>query len=178
MSEILEQPTGHPRDIVETAALVFQIGAAYDSYTSQIRRALSLNAHERLALSALWASGAMTMTELRARIPLSRAAVTTLVDRLEANGLVHRRSDESDRRRRVVVMSEATATRMRPVVRPWAEELHEIVHRRSPGEWETISRFLAEFRALNEQQAEQLASMSDEQLQALASASDTSGEQA
>ena len=37
-------------DIEAVADLLFRVGASFDSYTSQTRRALSLNAHERLAI--------------------------------------------------------------------------------------------------------------------------------
>lgn len=69
---------------------------------SQWRRALDLNAHEGIALMTLWYEGSMTMSELGERIPLSRAAVTSLTDRLEARGFVARVEDPQDRRRTVL----------------------------------------------------------------------------
>src|SRR5690242_15778077 len=78
-------------EMTETEAVadfMFRMGASFDAFTAQMRRALELNAHERLAISLLWARGPQTMTELGVGIPLSRAAVTTLVDRLEGSGLV------------------------------------------------------------------------------------------
>lgn len=168
MSDTIQQhETPSQDDVTTIAAAMFRCGAAFDGYTSQMRRALSLNAHERLALAALWSRGPLTMTELGTRIPLSRAAVTTLVDRLEVSGLVQRRGDASDRRRTVVEMSDAAAARMRPVVGPWMQDLHGIVQQRTPEEWDTITRFLADFHELNDQHTDQLSSLSDERIQAL-----------
>lgn len=164
MTTALEYEMPGQDDPAIIAGAVFTCGTAFDGYTSQMRRVLSLNAHERLALAALWLRGPLTMTELGARIPLSRAAVTTLVDRLEASGLVLRRGDSSDRRRTVVEITDQAAVRTRPLIAPWIQDLHEIVQRRSPDEWVAITRFLADFRALNDHHTEQLAAMTDEQL--------------
>ncbi|MCW2924482.1 MAG: MarR family transcriptional regulator [Thermoleophilia bacterium] len=150
------------------ADLLFRMGAAFDGFTSQMRRAFSLNAHERLAISTLWSRGPQTMTELGTWIPLSRAAVTTLVDRLEDAGLVRRGSDGSDRRRTVVHVTDAALDRMRPVLRPWGRGLEEIVARRTPEEWDTIASFLGEFVTLNRRETEILAELSDTQIKALA----------
>lgn len=79
-------------DLEAVADLIFRAGTAFDGLTAQMRRAFDLNAHERLALAALWSHGPLTMTDLGAWIPLSRAAVTTLVDRMEEYGLVRRGS--------------------------------------------------------------------------------------
>lgn len=155
-------------ELEHVANMVFLTGASFDAFTSQMRRAFALNAHERLAITALWAQGPMTMTDLGSVIPLSRAAVTTLVDRLEGAGLVRRTSDERDRRRTVVEVSEQTIQRMMPVLAPYVEGLERLVATRSREELETISRFVDEFRALNERNTTRLSSLSDEEIQALA----------
>lgn len=161
--------TGVVRDHFETlGGLIFRLGSSHDRFTAQMRRSFDINAHERLAMTALWSDGPMTMTELGQWIPLSRAAVTTLVDRLEAAGIVTRSSDESDRRRTVVSLAQRAIDGMYPVVRPWSDELATLVAARSDAEWETISRFIEDLRLLNERHAERLTQMSDEQIQALA----------
>lgn len=150
------------------AHALFRMGASFDGFTSQMRRALTLNAHERLAIAFLWSRGPMTMTELGAAIPLSRAAVTTLVDRLEESGLVRRGSDVADRRRTVVELADAALDRMRPVLTEWGGGLAELVGSRSEEEWAAISRFLADFADYNDDHRARLAELSDEQIQALA----------
>lgn len=169
MSETSEhQATPDQQDRVAVANEIFRTGATFDAFTSQMRRAYGINAHERLALSALWSRGPMTMTELGAWIPLSRAAVTTLVDRLEDAGLVMRGGDDADRRRKVVEITELALERMRPVTAPYIAGLQDLAANREPHEWQTIARFLADFRALNEQHAQRLAVLGDDEIQGIA----------
>lgn len=164
-------PTNRPipeqHDHLAIADAVFRAATAFDGFTSQLRRVLSLNAHEQLALGALWGRGALTMTELGARIPLSRAAVTTLVDRLEAEGLVKRRGDERDRRRIVVELTDVAADRTRPAVTPWVQELQRLAASRTPEEWHAIVQFMHDFRELADEQAEQLLARSDDEILAM-----------
>jgi DNA-binding MarR family transcriptional regulator len=110
------------------------------------------------------------MTDLGTGIPLSRAAVTTLVDRLETARLVRRRTDENDRRRTVVEITSAALDRMVPVITPYIQALGELAGRRSSEEWETISRFLAEFTVLNDEHTGRLIALGDGEIQALAKA--------
>lgn len=59
----------------------------------------TINHHEGIALLALLDEGATTMSDLSKMIPLSRAAMTAMTDRLEFHGLVQRVPDIKDRRR-------------------------------------------------------------------------------
>jgi DNA-binding MarR family transcriptional regulator len=152
------------------ADAIFRTTTAFDGFSSQLRRVLSLNAHERLAIAALWARGPLTMTDLGARIPLSRAAVTTLVDRLEADGLVRRRGDERDRRRIVVELTELAAERTRPVIGEWLQDLHQLIGARSHDEWQVIARFLYDLRELSDRHTEDLLGRTDDELQGSARA--------
>jgi DNA-binding MarR family transcriptional regulator len=49
-------------------------------------------------LKALWIEDGQSGAELGARLRLDSASITGIVDRLEASGLVERRSDSGDRR--------------------------------------------------------------------------------
>ncbi|MCW2920500.1 MAG: transcriptional regulator, MarR family [Thermoleophilia bacterium] len=51
------------------------------------------------ALLSLWDGGRCSMSELAERVDLSRAAMTTLADRIERAGFLERIPDPSDRRR-------------------------------------------------------------------------------
>lgn len=155
-------------DVAAVADLIFRAGTAFDGFTAQMRRAFDLNAHERLALAALWSHGPLTMTDLGSWIPLSRAAVTTLVDRMEDYGLVRRGSDATDRRRTVVELTPAATERMVPVIEPWGTDLSEVLDTLADEEWTVIHRFLQSMRALHERHATRLRSMADEEIQALA----------
>lgn len=155
-------------DLEAVADSIFRSATAFDGFTAQMRRAFDLNAHERLALAALWAHGPLTMTDLGSWIPLSRAAVTTLVDRMEESGLVRRGSDPGDRRRTVVEITRAAIDRMVPVIEPWGDDLGELVSSLAEHEWDVVHRFLDSLRALNIRHADRLRAMPDEEIRALA----------
>ncbi|MCW2920253.1 MAG: transcriptional regulator [Thermoleophilia bacterium] len=155
-------------DVTAVADLIFRTGTAFDGFTSQMRRAYDLNAHERLALAALWSHGPLTMTDLGSWIPLSRAAVTTLVDRMEEYGLVRRGSDASDRRRTVVELTPEATERMVPVLEPWGADLAQVLGSLADEEWTVIHQFLQSMRGLHERHANRLRAMGDEEIQALA----------
>lgn len=153
-------------DVEAVTEAIFKTGAAFDTYNSQLRRSLGLNAHERLAVSTIWARGPQSMSELGRWIPLSRAAVTTLVDRLETAGFVRRGSDGNDRRRTVVSLTDSVTARLQPIVRPWIDGLGELLQSRSDTEWQAIVAFMHDFHELNDVHATLLADTGDEELRA------------
>ena len=154
----------NPRDLI---SFIFQVCTTYDRFTGQMRRAFGLNAHERIAIAMLWERGPMTMSELGAWIPLSRAAVTTLVDRLEDAGLVARGTDPVDRRRTVVRHTELSETRMIPVIGPWIESMVGLADAHAE-EWSVIEAFLSDFREVTSEHAQRMVDMSDAALHQLA----------
>src|SRR6476660_7787670 len=96
-----------------------RMGVALSGLVAQWLRGLTINAHERLAIAHLWEHGPMTMSELGARIPLSRAAVTALTDRLEALRYVVRTPDAHDRRRTVLTLTDRPLTLIDEMVAPF-----------------------------------------------------------
>lgn len=78
--------------------------------TSDVVSRWGLNEGELNVLAALRRAGppfALTPTELYRGLLLSSGAMTNRIDRLEQQGLVERRRDEEDRRRVLVVLTEA-----------------------------------------------------------------------
>jgi DNA-binding MarR family transcriptional regulator len=129
---------------------------AIESLRTQWRTLASLGTHERMAISQLRVYGAMPMSELASRISLSRAAVTSLIDRLEADGWVRRESDEHDRRRTVLRLEPRAATEFDDVAAPFHSDLVELGRSLSDDEWSTISTFLDRIGALAERHARDL----------------------
>lgn len=154
-------------DVEAIVRLVMLTATAMDGYTSQTRRALDINAHERLALAGLWANGPMTMTELGSWIPLSRAAVTTLVDRLERAGLVKRGSDAADRRRTVVTLVEESLSGVVDLMAPWAADVVALVQEHDDAEWATIANFATRISEVSARHTGRLTSMTDEEIRSL-----------
>jgi DNA-binding MarR family transcriptional regulator len=95
------------------AALIDQLGHtivrwqdATQKYDEAVGEIYGLNGAERLCLSFLWL-GPQTPSAIARHIRLTPAAVTALVDRLEARGFVRRKADPTDRRKVLVEQAEA-----------------------------------------------------------------------
>lgn len=131
---------------------------------AQWLRGLTINAHERLALSHLWEHGPMTMSELGVRIPLSRAAVTALTDRLEALGYVQRTPDAHDRRRTVLSLNSRPSELITPMVDEFERAVEELSTSFSADEQAAISRWSAGLRDIAHDQAAVLRRRTDEEL--------------
>jgi DNA-binding MarR family transcriptional regulator len=117
------------------------MGIAMSGLFAQWLRGLTINAHERLALAHLWEHGPMTMSDLGARIPLSRAAVTALTDRLEALQYVQRTPDAHDRRRTVLSMTSRPGDLIDAMVTALAKDVTELEARFTPDELRAIERW-------------------------------------
>jgi len=66
-------------------------------------------------LSYLLFDGPMTVNELAARLEVAPTTVSLMVGELSRKGILERREDEADRRRRIV----SIAARMRPAIDAW-----------------------------------------------------------
>lgn len=129
---------------------------AIESLRTQWRTVANLGTHERMAISQLRVYGAMPMSELAARISLSRAAVTSLIDRLEADGWVRRDPDEHDRRRTVLRLLPRASDAFDEVTGDYQRELVEWAREMSDDEWRTVTRFLDRFGEIAERHANRL----------------------
>lgn len=127
---------------------------AMDALGAQTRREWGLNAHEMQAITALWEFGRMTMTELGQRIPLSRAAVTTLTDRLERLGYVRRVPDPTDRRRILLDITELVEERYQEIQHDWVERVNAYVQDLDPKVWASVVDVLADLRDLARTEAD------------------------
>jgi DNA-binding MarR family transcriptional regulator len=153
--------SGASDDRTMASLMVTRMFAALQGLHSQWRRGLGLNAHESIATTTLWECGPMTMSELGERIPLSRAAVTSLVDRLEIKGFVRRAEDPSDRRRTLLEVTEDPAAMLEPVWVPFAEQIAAVANRFSDEEWRTICWYQDQIIELCGQHADTLRQQSN-----------------
>jgi DNA-binding MarR family transcriptional regulator len=157
-------------DRVEAAALLQRANVVLEALGAQWRRCLTINAHERLALLHLWESGPITMSELGERIPLSRAAVTALTDRLERMGYVLRTPDEQDRRRTLLSLTSRPTDVVVPVAIPYAQDICKAAEALSDDEWDTVSRFIQTVYDTTREHARRLQDLSDDDLHDLVDA--------
>jgi DNA-binding MarR family transcriptional regulator len=141
-----------------------KMGVALSGLFAQWLRGLTINAHERLAIAHLWEHGPMTMSELGARIPLSRAAVTALTDRLEALQYVQRTPDAHDRRRTVLSLTTRPEQLISGMVEEWMGQVRDLEQRFSGDELRAIERWNDSLRELSHAHAARLRARSEEEL--------------
>lgn len=115
--------------------LVSRLFISIDTLFAQLRRKASLGPNERVSIECLWEFGSMPMSELADRTAVTRAAVTTLVDRLEDAGLVLRDGDLDDRRRTMVGLSDAGRELCMLSTRSWFESVGDVFGDLSPEVW-------------------------------------------
>ncbi|WP_028924534.1 MarR family winged helix-turn-helix transcriptional regulator [Pseudonocardia acaciae] len=78
-------------------------------------RSLSLAPRHLSMLSYLLFDGAMTVNELATRLEVAPTTVSLMVSELSRKGILDRREDEADRRRRIVGIAEDS----RPAIEDW-----------------------------------------------------------
>lgn len=93
--------------IAELGNLIVRMQDSTQRYDEAVGEVYGLGPAERLCLSFLL-EGPQTASAIARHIRLTPAAVTALIDRLEARSYVKRRPDPSDRRKVFVEMAEAT----------------------------------------------------------------------
>ena len=147
-----------------SVAATSRMGVAMSGLVAQWLRGLTINAHERLALAHLWEHGPMTMSDLGSRIPLSRAAVTALTDRLEALQYVQRTPDVHDRRRTVLSLTNRPATLIDGMVSRWLDDVAPLEDSFSPSERAAIERWGNGLREIAHRHSELLRARSEEEL--------------
>jgi DNA-binding MarR family transcriptional regulator len=138
--------------------LIDRTTIALESLRTQWRTVANLGTHERMAISQLRVYGPMPMSELASRISLSRAAVTSLVDRLEDEDWVRRQPDEHDRRRTVLRLLPRAAEMFDEVSVGYRDELIGMGREMSDAEFRAVVTFLSKFTDLAEKHAQQLRS--------------------
>jgi DNA-binding MarR family transcriptional regulator len=159
--------TGEVPERNEIYALIQRANVAFEALGAQHRRCLTINAHERLALMHLWESGSITMSELGERIPLSRAAVTALTDRLERMGYVIRTPDEHDRRRTMLTLTTRPAEIVQPVAQPFIDGIKAAAADLDEDEWATVCGFMARVYDSSIASARHLQKLTDDELHEL-----------
>ena len=117
---------------------------ALEGLRTQWRSAVQLGTHERMTISQLRVYGSMPMSELASRIALSRAAVTSLIDRLEAEGWVRRTPDPSDRRRTVLALEPRAETEFTRTSLEWNEFLRSRAGELDAESFQAVVAFLSD----------------------------------
>lgn len=122
--------------------------ADQELFDSTVMERAGINRTDWRCLDILGTRGPMTAGQLAEAVRLTTGAVTGVLDRLEAGGLVRRVRDTQDRRRVIVEVTEKVARQGAPVYGPLvadAAEAHAIF---DADELEVITRFIRIERGL------------------------------
>ena len=113
-----------------------------DAFDDTVSIALGINRSDHRTLDVLEQEGPLPAGQLAKAVGLSTAAMTTVIDRLEARGFVSRERDPDDRRRVVVRLSPQLHQEMWPLYAPLAEMAEDVYKRFTDEELELVLRFL------------------------------------
>ena len=80
---------------------------ATELYGKDLARAAGLTAVQVRVLQVIAETGTSTPTAIAARMGVSQATMTALIDRLQAKALVERRRSDADRRQMIVAITDA-----------------------------------------------------------------------
>jgi len=132
------------REIVEAIGrTIMRWQDATEAYDDAVGEIAGLNGAERRCLSFLH-DGPKTAGAIAAATGLTPAAITALVDRLEARGYLVRRRSEKDRRQVLVEYGPVARELTARYYEPLAREGDEMMKRYSDAELAAVLRFLSE----------------------------------
>jgi len=141
MIEINSSSEGRGEIVEAIGRAVMRWQDATEAYDEAVGEILDLNTAEQRCLSFLYA-GPRPAGAIAAATSLTPAAVTALVDRLEARGFVRRMRSAEDRRRVMVEMTEKAHEVTARYYRPIAEEGARFLQTFSEDGLRAILRFL------------------------------------
>ena len=122
--------------------------ADQELFDSLVIELSGLNRTDWRCLDILGTRGPMTAGQLAEAVRLTTGAVTGVLDRLEAAGLVRRVRDTKDRRRVIVEVTDEVDRQAAPVYGPLMEDAAKAHAAFSADELELITRFIRVEREL------------------------------
>lgn len=127
MTTAHDTPDAADGSVHRATVLLREMISANDAFVDHMRRELSVNSTDLDAMTHLISSGPLGPTDLAKRLHLSTAAVTTVVDRLEAVGHVSRAQHPTDRRSVVIVPSPASVAQAIGVLMPMITGIDSVI---------------------------------------------------
>jgi DNA-binding MarR family transcriptional regulator len=127
------------------------LGAASD-FDEGLAKKLKLSRTDMRCLDLIGRLGPMTAGQLAEESGLTTGAVTFILDRLEASGMVTRRRDTEDRRRVWVEIVPAARQRLQGLQQPVAEEMREVAQRFKADELAIVRDFMRQAKEVFQRQ--------------------------
>lgn len=137
----------------EPVDVVLALGEGLGLLHAQLQVSMGLRRTEYVALSLLDDAGPLVMSQIAAALGLSRAAVTSLVDRLAQLGLVTRQPHSRDRRRTMIAPTARFAQQRSERLAPLAHKLQAL--ERVP-EWSTFVHLASAVDGLTRERAREI----------------------
>ncbi len=138
---------GSPDLVAELVALLQQTGEGMTRLGQDMAEASRSHPTDVTAVSVLARhEGALSVGQLGELLGLSKAATTSLVDRLERAGHVHRVRDPHDRRRWHVEVTDSAHGLARAVLAEFLDQVRASLGGYTPEELATARRFLTDVR--------------------------------
>lgn len=136
--------------IAELGGLIVRMQDGTQRYDEAVGEVYGLGPAERLCLSFLL-EGPQTASAIARHTRLTPAAVTALIDRLEARAYVKRRPDASDRRKVWIELAEATLTLMRDAYLPMQQAGAANLGKYTEAELRLFTKFLTDSVAIQDE---------------------------
>ena len=124
------------------ALAVREMQHASRQFNVALARRLGLNATDITALDVMLAEGPVGPAALAARLGITTASATALVDRLEAMGHVQRHPDAVDRRRIAVAATQHAVDEVFEVLRPAIRDMTELGRQLTPEQRNVVLAYL------------------------------------
>ncbi|HEY4372334.1 MAG TPA: MarR family transcriptional regulator [Burkholderiales bacterium] len=122
---------------------------ATEAFDETVGELHGLGSAERRCLGFI-VNGPQSASAIAQETMLSPAAITALVDRLEARGLVRRRADENDRRKVLVESTDKTRSTIDAAYIPVAKGGEALLESYTTKELEVVRRFMEDALALQQ----------------------------
>lgn len=114
-----------------------------DDFERALGDELAINATDLTAMEHLISAGPLSPTALAERLELSTAAVTTVIDRLQASGHARRVPNPDDRRGTLVVPEPASIGQAMRRIVPMVTAVDDAIRAFPPTEQDVIVRYLS-----------------------------------
>ncbi len=131
--------------------IVGYLGAASD-FNDGLAKKLKLSRTDMRCLDLIGRLGPMTAGHLAEESGLTTGAVTFVLDRLEASGMVTRRRDTEDRRRVWVQIVPAARQRLEGLQQPVGEQMRAVAQRFKADELAIVRDFMRQAKEVFQRQ--------------------------
>jgi DNA-binding MarR family transcriptional regulator len=132
------------RTVLDVIASLRELSSQLDRLDEAAATHYGLNRTDMRALDILGREGPLAPTDLAHRVGFTTGGITTVIDRLERAGYVVRRPDQSDRRRLLIEVTDATRQRDRGVFGGLMQLAEAIAAGYKDRDLQTIRRFIDE----------------------------------